>query len=500
MASLVEIRQERLSKVARLRELGVNPYPPESGRTHSNQEIVSDFDKFEGTEVTLVGRLMSLREHGPISFGDLEDETGRIQLYIKEEVLAKFEKGKQHIGYPELNLIDVGDFVEGRGVVTKTRTGQISLEVKYLFMLSKSLRPLPDRHDGLKDPELIFRQRYLDLATNALRREFFKRKSRFWEVNREFLKAKGFLEVETPVLEYVPGGADAAPFVTHHNALDQDFYLRISTELYLKRLIGGGFEKVFTLGPNFRNEGIDDEHLQEYYQIEWYWAYADYKKNMELVRDMFRYIAQNVYGRTKFTRGGYEFDLSDEWKEIDYTQSIKDATDIDIWTASEGEMQSVLEKKGVKLEGAINKARLIDNLWKLVRKTISGPAFLINEPKFMSPLAKSKSDNPELTERFHVILAGSELGNGYSELNDPVDQFERFRQQEKAREGGDKEAQMLDIDFVEMLEYGMPPVSGYAHSERLFWVLEDVNAREGTLFPQMRHKKTDIKKELYGLE
>ena len=499
MASLIEIRQERLRKIDELRKLGINPYPARSSRTNSNKEITDGFATFENKEVILVGRLMSWREHGPICFGDIEDESGRIQLYLKQDVLLPLDKEKGSLGFSELALLDVGDFVQATGKIVKTKTGQISIEVAGLILLTKSLRPLPDKHEGLKDPELIFRQRYLDLATNPDRREFFKRKSKFWEVNREFMKERGFLEVETPVLEQVPGGADAAPFTTHHNALDQDFYLRISTELYLKRLIGGGFEKVFTLGPNFRNEGIDDEHLQEYSQIEWYWAYADYRQNMEMVRDMFRRIATEVYGKTKFVKGDHVFDLADNWQEIDYTQSIKDKTGIDIWSANEGDMEKALVKQGIKLEGAVNRARLVDNLWKTVRKTIPGPAFLINEPKFMSPLAKSKYDNPDLTERFHIVLAGSELGNGYSELNDPIDQLARFKEQQNARDAGDSEAQMLDVDFVEMLEYGMPPVSGYSHSERLFFFLENLPAREATLFPQLRRKTTDIQKELYGM-
>jgi lysyl-tRNA synthetase class 2 len=311
------------------------------------------------------------------------------------------------------------------------------------------------------------------------------------------LQEKGFLEVETPILEHFTGGADARPFKTHHNALDEDFYLRISTELYQKRLIGAGFEKIYTLGPNFRNEGIDDEHLQEYYQVEWYWAYANYRDNMNLVRDMFRFIAQEVYGKTKFESKGHTFDLADEWQEIDYVSIIKEKFNLDIFDSSDEEILKVVKDSGIALEGTINRSRLIDNLWKLLRKDITGPAFLVNEPKFMSPLAKSKPEDERLTERFHIIIAGSELGNGYSELNDPVDQYNRFIEQQKARDAGDEEAQMMDIDYVEMLEYGMPPVSGYGHSERLFWFLENIPAREGTLFPQMKLKVDESVKEIY---
>src|SRR3989344_2842721 len=243
MASLIEIRKERLGKIEELRKLGIYPYPSVSGRTHKVGPIISNFADFEGKEVSIAGRLMSFREHGTICFSDLEDESGKIQLYLKVESISPFEQGKQHIGYDNLKLLDIGDIVQVSGIVVKTKTGQVSVEVKYLHLLTKSLRPLPDKHDGLRDPELIFRQRYLDLAINRERRELFRRKSVFWQANRMFMKEKGFLEVETPVLEQVTGGADAKPFTTHHNALDQDFFLRISTELYLKRLIGGGFEK-----------------------------------------------------------------------------------------------------------------------------------------------------------------------------------------------------------------------------------------------------------------
>lgn len=256
-------------------------------------------------------------------------------------------------------------------------------------------------------------------------------------------------------------------------------------------------QDLLPIHQRYGKEGIDDEHLQEYYQIEWYWAYADYRDNMDMVKHMFRHIAKKVYGKTKFETKGHTFDLEDEWKEVDYVEIIKEEFGIDIFSATDEELLEAVKKEGIVLEGAINRNRLIDNLWKSIRKTISGPAFLINEPKFMSPLAKSKPENPDLTERFHIILAGSELGNGYSELNDPVDQYERFLDQQAARDSGDDEAQMMDIDYVEMLEYGMPPTSGYAHSERLFWFFEDLSAREATLFPQMKHKYDETVAEIY---
>lgn len=500
MSRLATTRQQRIEKLDQLKKLGIDPYPAQSKKDHQNHEILTNFDKLEGKSVTVAGRVMSIRKHGPLVFIDLEDQSGRLQLYIHGDELAKTSSKHQTIGFEQFNLIDEGDFIQASGKVVATKTGQISVQPKELKLLTKALRPLPDQWQGIKDPDVRYRRRYLDFVINPDKRALFLRKSKFFEANRKFLVDHGFMEVETPVLEYVTGGADARPFTTYHNDMDQNFFLRISTELYQKRLVGAGFEKIFTLGPNFRNEGVSDEHLQEYYQTEWYWAYADYQDNMNLVRDMFRYMAKEVYGKTKFTTRGHTFDLADDWETVDYVETIKKTHGIDIFTATEAEMLAVIKKLGVKLSGPVNRMRLIDNLWKTIRKTLSGPAFLINEPKFMSPLAKSRPDRPELTERFHVVLGGSELGNGYSELNNPLDQYDRFLDQQNARDAGDDEAQMMDIDYVEMLEYGMPPCSGYAHSERVFWFFEDVTAREGTLFPQMKFKLDETTKEIYGLK
>lgn len=491
---LVGQRAQRIEKLKTLRTLGIDPYPSTAKKDFANKHIIDNFKDFENKEVTLTGRLMSMREHGKLAFADLVDQSGKIQLFLKQDVLHEDLK-KTALGWDHLSLFDVGDFVEAQGTIIRTVRGEISLQVAYLKLLTKSIRPLPNQ---LGEKESQFRRRYLDLVVNSDRKALFLRKAKFWEVSRAFMIKHGFVEVETPVLEHVTGGADARPFVTHHNDLDEDFYMRISTELYQKRLIGGGFEKVFTLAPNFRNEGTSEEHLQEYYQLEWYWAYVSYKENMLFVRDVIRHTAKEVYGRTKFESHGHTFDLADEWKEIDYGQCIKDKFGVDIFKTTDEEMLEILKKEKVVLTGAINRNRLIDNLWKLIRKTIAGPAFLVNEPKFMSPLAKSKPDKPELTERFHVIIAGSELGNGYSELNDPQDQLERFLDQQSQRDAGDDEAQMLDIDYVEMLEYGMPPTSGYGQSERIFWFLEDITAREATLFPLMKREIDEVTKKIYS--
>lgn len=497
---LIGQREQRLVKVDELKKLGINPYPAKSGKTNGLKEIKDNFEKFENKTVTLAGRLMAWREHGNIIFGQIQDNDTRLQIFIRSSDLAKTDKTNQTIGFENLNLVDLGDFIEVTGTIVKTKTEEISIIPTKLKMLSKALRPLPDKWKGVTDKELRYRRRYLDFTMNQDNKEIFVRKAKFWSKTREYLQNQGFMEVETPVLEHKTGGADARPFVTHHNDEDINLYLRISTELYQKRLIGAGFEKIYTIGPNFRNEGIDDEHLQEYYQVEWYWAYADYTNNMKLVTDLFRYLAKEVYGTTKFTARGHEFDLADEWTVIDYVKIIKEKLGIDIFKSSDDEMLKVIEKNNIKLPGQITRNRLIDNLWKSIRKDIAGPAFLINEPKFMSPLAKSKVESPEITERFHAIIAGSELGNGYSEINDPVDQLARFREQESARTAGDAESQMLDIDFVEMLEYGMPPTSGWGHSERLFWFLEDISPREGTLFPLMREELDNTTKKIYGIK
>ncbi len=490
MASrLDEILKEREKKIDNLKLIGIELYPAKSKKDLANREVVDNFEKYEAKIMTLSGRIMAWREHGKLIFGQIQDQSGRIQLFIRADTLEITNKEKQFIGFEDLELLDIGDFIEATGEVVKTRTGEVSLMVSSIRLLTKSRLPLPDKWEGITDPDDAIRKRYLDILMNEDKKKRFERKAKFWSETRKFLQERGFMEVETPVLESVTGGADAKPFTTHMNSIDQDFFLRISTELYQKRLIGAGYEKVFTLGPNFRNEGMDDEHMPEYYQCEWYWAFADYKNNMELVRDLYRHLATEIYGTTVFETRGYKFDLAEDWREIDYVSSIKEKTGVDVFADDEEKMKKAVSENGVKLTGEVNRMRLIDNLWKIVRKTVDGPAFLVNVPKFVSPLAKNKPESPELTERFQPIIGGSELGNGYSELNDPDEQLERFLEQQGARDAGDDEAQMLDMDFVEMLRYGMPPTSGYGFSERLFWFMENVSGREGTLFPPLRVKR-----------
>ncbi|PIQ73369.1 lysine--tRNA ligase, partial [Candidatus Roizmanbacteria bacterium CG11_big_fil_rev_8_21_14_0_20_36_8] len=333
-SDLIGQRNLRIGHLKELRALGINPYPSESIKEYANHEVVSNFERLKGKTMTLAGRIMNKREHGKLIFADLQDQSGVIQIAIKKDDLKEdLESG--NLSWGQLKLIDVGDIIQVSGTLDKTVQGEISIFVERINILTKSIRPMPT---NLDDKEQQFRRRYVDLVLNLDRKEQFMRKAKFYEVNRQFLKDHGFVELETPVLERVTGGADATPFTTHHNALDQDFFLRISTELYQKRLIGGGFEKIFVIGPNFRNEGLSDEHLQEYYQIEWYWAYANFQDNMNMLKDMFKHIALEVYGKTKFTTHGHTFDLADDWEEIDYQAAIQDRFGVDIFKTDQSEM------------------------------------------------------------------------------------------------------------------------------------------------------------------
>jgi len=354
--------------------------------------------------------------------------------------------------------------------------------------------PLPEKWHGLQDEDLRYRQRYLDFVMHPELKAMFVRKNLFWQSFREFLTEKGFLEVETPVLEVTAGGADANPFVTHHKALDLDLYLRISMgELWQKRLMVAGFEKTFEIGRQFRNEGMSREHLQDYTQMEYYWAYANFEDSMRLVEEMYKYVAKKTFGKTRFKIGEFEVEFNQTWPRIDYAETIQKELDFEIAGAKEGagnndrcSLQAKLKELKINFDPKLTKHRLIDLLWKQCRKKIAGPCFLVGHPVEVSPLAKRDPENPKTVQRFQVILAGSEMGNGYSELNDPLDQEERFKEQARLREKGDAEAQMHDRDFVEALKHGMPPTSGFGISERLFSFLEDKPVRECVMFPLVK--------------
>ena len=481
----VSERSDRLKKLNELIRAGINPYPAKVKRDLEINKVLADFDSLleAQKEFYIVGRLRSKREHGNLAFADLEDASGKIQLAFSKKDLG-VDSFKSF-----LKLIDISDFIQVKGVVFLTHKGEKSVMIKEWQLLTKALRPIPDAWYGLKDEDELFRKRYLDLLLNPELRDLFYKKALFWEVTRDFMKRQGFFEVETPTIEVTTGGAEANPFKTHHDDFDLPVYLRISVgELWQKRLMAAGYEKVFEIGRVYRNEGSSPDHLQEFTNMEFYWAYADYEMGMKLVQELYQEIAQKVFNKTKFKTKGFEYDLAGEWPKIDYREEVLKQTGIDVLKASDKEMAKKLEELNVKYDGN-NRERLTDTLWKYCRKNIAGPVFLINHPKLVSPLSKAKTDNPELTERFQIIIAGSEIGNGFSELNDPIDQDNRFKEQQKLIDRGDKEAMMPDFEFVEMLEHGMPPTCGFGFGERLFAFLVDRPVRETTLFPLMRPKQ-----------
>lgn len=497
MANLKELRDERLRKLAQLKELGINPYPATSKRTHMMGDIVSDFEKLENQQAIVAGRIVGIRKFGKLAFIVLKDQSGQLQLFLKDGNVSTTDAQSGVIGLEDLGLLDSGDFIEGTGPIIKSKTGEISIEVQSLRLLTKSLRPMPTQQESFTNKEERMRRRYVDMNVNEDVRQRFVRRSRFWQATREFLLNNNFTEINVPVLEHTTGGADATPFVTHMDALDQDFYLRISHELPLKRLIGAGFEKVFDIGPRFRNENYSDEHLPEHVAMEWYWAYADWRVGMDFMTKMYKYVLEETFGITKFKIGNFDIDISGTWEEWDYAEVIKKHYDIDVYNCTIEQVKTALKKHNLEVEKTENLARGIDKLWKNIRKDVAGPVWLVNTPLFISPLSKSNPENEHTAQRFQPVIAGSELGNGFSELNDPIDQLDRFVEQQNMRDSGDEEAMMLDIDYVEMLEYGMPPACGWGYSERVFWIFEGVSAREGVPFPQLRAEIDDVTKGIY---
>jgi lysyl-tRNA synthetase class 2 len=476
---LENLRADKLKKLENFKAAGIEPFPAGPFEKESTKQVLT----YElGTKVRVAGRVMLFREMGNITFMHIQDEVGRIQIVLNKGKL----EGQDYKLW--VRNLDLGDFIGVEGERFQTKTGEQSVLVTNLTLLTKSILPLPDKHTGLQQDEKRLRKRYLDILFNDDVREVVYQRDRFWNSMREFLKARGFLEVYTPVLETTTGGADARPFITHHNALDIDVFLRISMgELWQKRLMVAGFEKTFEIGRQFRNEGIDAEHLNDYNQMEFYWAYANYQQGMKLVEELYKHVALATCGTLQFKIGDFELDLSKPWERYEYVPTIERMTGINVLNTDLATVESKLRELGVVYDKkGFNVTRAIDNLWKYCRRQICGPGFLVDEPVAVSPLAKRKPSNPELTERFHVLLAGSEVGNGYSELNDPIDQSGRFDEQERLRAAGDDEAQMADKDFIEALEYGMPPTCGFGTSERLLWFLLNKSGRDCQTFPLMR--------------
>lgn len=481
---LEELIQERKNKLAKIKDAGINPYPAEAKRTFSIGSALADFKKLSSAKkkIVLAGRLRGFRHQGKIIFMDLEDNEGKIQLVAKKDDLKNFSLFGDNL--------DIGDFVQVEGTLFSTKRGEKSLAVKNIIFLTKSLRALPSDHYGIGDIETKLRKRYLDLLLNKDIKDLFVKKSFFWQSFREFLLKENFLEVETPVLEATPGGAEAEPFITHHHALDEDFYLRISLEISLKKLMVGGFEKIFEIGRIFRNEGIDAEHLQDYTQLEFYYAYADYRDLMKLVEKMYKFVIKKTFGALIFEKNGEKINWGKKWEVVDYYSIFKKESGLDLKTCSREDLLKKALNLKLEVDKNMGKGRLIDLIFKkTARPKIVKPSFLINPPADIEPLAKRSREDENRVERFQVMAFGTELGKGFSEANDPVDQRERFEEQMRLRKAGDKEAQMLDEDFLEALEYGMPPTAGFGVSERLFAVLAGRPIRECVFFPSMKKNK-----------
>jgi lysyl-tRNA synthetase class 2 len=479
---LDELIKERNRKLELYQKFS-NPYPARVKRNLTIKEALAGFARFTSSKKNffIVGRVRGLRDQGQIIFIDIEDETNRMQAVLSHNNTKNFDLIKK--------TLDIGDFLEVSGKFFKTKRGEKSLLAKTARIIAKSLRPLPQEWFGLKDIETRLRARYLDLILNPEAKELFRRKSIFWETVRHSLKKAGFLEVETPVLEPVPGGAEAEPFQTHHNALNEDFYLRISLELPLKKLLVGGYEKVFEIGRIFRNEGIDKEHLQDYTQMECYAAYWDYHDMMDFIEKIYKMVIKSTLGTLTSKVGGKNLNWGKRWPKLNYYEVFQRETGLDLKTADREDLAKKASALGVEFEKSAGRGRLIDLIFKkTARPKLWEPCFLIDPPVDIEPLAKRSEKDKDKVERFQIFAAGTELGKGFSELNDPIDQRKRFEEQMKLRAAGDKEAQRLDEDFLTALEYGMPPAAGFGMSERVFAVLMDKPVRECVFFPLMKKK------------
>ena len=498
----------RRKSLTELRNLGIEPYPAnEFVTTAYSTDIQKDFEKFDGQEVVLAGRLMSFRDMGNASFAELKDAEGRIQIYVTRDDISN-DEAKTMYKVVFKKLLDIGDFVGIRGTVFKTKVGEISIHVHQLNVLAKALKPLPvvktdadgKIHDAFSDAEQRYRRRYVDLTVNDNVKETFIKRTKLFNAMRGFFNDKGYLEVETPILQPIPGGAAARPFVTHHNSLDIPLYMRIANELYLKRLIVGGFDGVYEFSKNFRNEGMDRTHNPEFTAMEIYVAYKDYHWMMKFTENLLEHCATAVNGTTKATFGEHHVDFKAPYARVTMTDAIKQYTGFDISGKTEQELFDAARGMGIEVDATMGKGKLIDEIFgaKCEGHFIQ-PTFITDYPKEMSPLCKSHRDNPELTERFELMVCGKEIANAYSELNDPIDQRERFEHQLQLAEKGDDEAtQFIDEDFLRALEYGMPPTSGLGIGmDRLIMFLtNNASIQEVLFFPQMRPEKKKVSVEL----
>jgi lysyl-tRNA synthetase class 2 len=499
------LRREALTQ---LRELGIDPYPAnEFVTTAYSSEILADFDKYEGKEVVLAGRLMGKRIMGKASFAELKDAEGRIQIYVaRDDISTDAEKTMYNVVFKK--LLDIGDFIGVRGTVFRTQVGEISVHIYGMTVLAKALKPLPvvktdadgKTYDAFADPEQRYRRRYVDLTVNDHVKQTFIKRTKMFNAMRSFFNDRGYLEVETPVLQPIPGGAAARPFITHHNSLDMPLYMRIANELYLKRLIVGGFEGVYEFSKNFRNEGMDRTHNPEFTAMEIYVAYKDYNWMMKFAEDLLEHCAVAVNGTSEATFGEHKINFKAPYARVTMTDSIKHFTGFDISGKSEAELFDAAKGMGIDVDATMGKGKLIDEIFgaKCEGNYIQ-PTFITDYPKEMSPLCKQHRDNPELTERFELMVCGKEVANAYSELNDPIDQRERFEEQLKLAAKGDDEAtEFIDEDFLRALEYGMPPTSGMGigMDRLIMYLTNNASIQEVLLFPQMRPEKKQVQVEL----
>ncbi len=501
---LSELEIQRRNNLAKIIEAGIDPYPAAEFKVNAySVDILEHFDeeKKNFQDVVLAGRLMSVRDMGKAAFAELQDGKGRIQLYINRDEICPGED-KTFYNAVFKKYLDLGDFIGVKGYTFKTKTGHTSIHVSELTILSKTLRPLPvvktdeegNVHDAFSDIEARYRMRYVDLVVNKGVKETFILRSRIIQSMRNFFLSKGYLEVDTPVLQSIPGGAAARPFITHHNALDIPLYLRIANELYLKRLIVGGFEGVFEFSKNFRNEGIDRTHNPEFTAMEIYVAYKDYNWMMTFTEQTLEHIANEVFGKTKIVFGENEIEFAGPYRRLSMYDAIKEYTGVDISKMSEDEIRNVCRDLKVPVDNTMGRGKLIDQIFgEKCEEFMIQPTFITDYPIEMSPLCKKHRNDPNLTERFELFVNGKEVANAYSELNDPIDQMERFREQMKLAEKGDDEAMMIDMDFVRALEYGMPPTSGLGIGiDRLvMFFTNNASIQEVLLFPQMRPEKTN---------
>lgn len=488
--SITEIISNKWEEIEELRKENIDPFGHSFVRTCKISDLIEKNKNIEigecnQEEISIAGRLMALRRHGKAIFGNIEDISGKIQIYIKSNEIGES-------AFEIFGKIDIGDILGVTGLVFKTRTGEITILVKKFTLLCKSIRSLPEKWHGLKDVEIRYRKRYLDLIVNSQVREIFIKRSKLIQSIRDFLNNRGYLEVETPIMQPIPGGATARPFITHHNALHRDFYLRIAPELYLKRLLVGGLEKVYELSRNFRNEGISTKHNPEFTMLELYEAYGDYHNMMQITEELISYTVKNVLGSLEVEYQGNKINFAPPWRRITMYKAIEEATGVQISKLTPADYEKIIKKHGLNIKGDVNKGEIANELFeKYVEPTLIQPTFVLDYPIELSPLSKQKKDNPELVERFELFINSMELANAFTELNDPAEQKRRFEEQVAKKEAGDMESHFMDEDYIEALEYGMPPAGGLGIGiDRLVMLLTNSNSiKEVILFPQLKSKE-----------